>query len=134
MEQVDQLGRDYDQACKMGDIDGARRSLTQMAHLSETLSVSEKSNWTPRSQASVSFAAFGLLYCFEKRIGNEVSVTADLIKMRYWQLIELELSGQSEAQAVAAVESKTGLAIIEMFHHSDKSGLLPSANSTRPAS
>jgi hypothetical protein len=97
VKQSDQLYQVY----LTGDLGRAKWSLE------ETIRVIENANLKPERKANIIFFAYARLYVLERRTSTRAIAEAALVKARYWFLREHELSGETEAQAGAAVQSLT---------------------------
>jgi len=97
VKQSDQLYQVY----LTGDLGRARGSLE------ETIGVIESANLKPERKANMLFFAYARLYVLERRTSTGAVAEAALVKARYWFLRKHELSGETEAQAGAAVQAMT---------------------------
>ncbi len=97
VKQSDQLYQVY----LTGDLGRARGSLE------ETIRVIENANLRPERKANMLFFAYARLYVLERRTSTGAVAEAALVMARYWFLREHELSGETEAQAGAAVQALT---------------------------
>lgn len=114
----------YEQACRAGNVDKARASLLEQAACGDNLGPDPF--YTIQGEAMISVDAYSLLYCLEKRLGNQDAADADLIKVKYWWLRSAELGGNkiSEKIMVAQAESIDDAKITNAFGKGDMSALL----------
>ena len=97
VKRSDELYRAY----LAGDREQAKQSLLDTVH------VIEKAKLKPWGQANMLFITYARLYALEFRTRSQSSAAGALVKARYWYLRENELSGDSQDEANAAVESFT---------------------------
>lgn len=110
VKQSDQLYQVY----LTGDLGRAKSSLE------ETIRVIENANLKPERQANMIFFAYARLYVLERRTSTRAIAEVDLVKARYWFLREHEFSGETVAQAGAAVQSLTADKCMDFVDKWDK--------------
>ncbi len=110
VKQSDQLYQVY----LTGDLGRARGSLE------ETIRVIENANLRPERKANMLFFAYARLYVLERRTSTGAVAETALVKARYWFLREHEFSGETEAQAGAAVQSLTADKCMDFVDKWDK--------------
>lgn len=110
VEQSDQLYQVY----LTGDLGRAKWSLE------ETIRVIENANLKPERKANIIYLAYARLYVLERRTSTGAVAEAALVKARYWFLREHEFSGETEAQAGAAVQSLTADKCMDIVDKGDR--------------
>ncbi|HTV41697.1 MAG TPA: hypothetical protein VMF08_14035 [Candidatus Sulfotelmatobacter sp.] len=97
------------------DIDHARQYLLELAELGEA-----EKQISPDAQASHLTRAYGWLYVFEKRVGNEPLAEVYFEKAKYWRIREAELNGETDSEIGAELGTFTKEKVISDVDEWDK--------------
>ena len=119
----------YQLACKKGDANEARKYLQELASLDPA--PEQRHAMMPGVFARSSFIAYGLLFSLDKQLGDEDRATVDMIKARYWDLVEMEQSGILDKKRILAVKSLTEDQLLAAVRNSDRSMLFKAVSTTR---